>query len=1043
MNLICTTLSLWPQRSVVSIINIPPTLAVNKVERVGREAKHKLRKRDKPPPSSVVNRLPKMTSGLIQQVQNYPDQLSPAVLVRTSIHRDCKMKAISTITSYHTDPPEGAFRLPEVKDCPGVIVTIAKSSIPSAGLGLFLVSGPAEDHSVPPGTIIATYDGIFFKTQAERDHVKSDAYQSNYVWEGINPFNDQIIMVDGKDKTSYGPFINDGLSTKEANTEIVVGNDGKLYVKTTTWVNMHNEFFMSYGGPFWLDPNNWASLPRDVQMSVLKYYKCQPPTVTTTSESLCNTAVSTLDYDSRDTPYDEMSHENTHNILPTTDTLKNYDADNVKLHSNHTISDSGHNTHRIKVTRYSASRPSTNTTVTPPDSSGQLYRCFGTSRNGSTRISFPYLEDTLPALTQLLTKLQQIQRIEAPAVLRASLGSTATLPLIYWKKLDTTHYRDSPPDGACGWHTVAQLINRESTGRLLNLYTVQGLQKAAEILNNIGQISPYCSPEGLEGIHRATSWIRQKNPHSSCTLPYEYQLICGDFATFFPSQQATLFVQTSQAASGGDLLMPNDPHREWLRLHTTTGDPTEGHAFHTCTFPIEKIEALSAGKSFAQLSGGHFFLFPELSDEPFQCSTAIDDLARQLWDSVKGLETPLVIFPSHLVQSPNSRSPALTERTDDRKHEITSKHDTNTVKPNISMCSKSISVQTMPKGQYLSVQSSYGRDNTDQVRLTLGIIYSEQRKLIKQLFHSKTKTEFIHILTYMIQHNDQFTLCYWKQTDHTLYSSSIPDGACGWYTIATLKWRTSSMAQLNYQRIADCKTGMDIVKQLTSTSPNIRQETKVKSFQAQSWILSNRRTVFPDQYQLELNDFTEILHDTPVAIFTDSGVRNDSIINKMKDPGWIQMLHHTASPMGTEYLKWDDLMTITRRGNLAQLCGHHYWPFPYPTDDSRLCLEALQDLVLRIWDSMAGNQHDQYVTTPNTRNPHRTSSGTTGEDPHYSLNNLKHSATSPLDPNSSTSRPSPEMTGPTYSTVSPALDQITSTDHMQLYRKLRVARGGS
>jgi len=48
-------------------------------------------------------------------------------------------------------------------------------------------------------------------------------------------------------------FLNDGLSTKEANTEIVVGNHGKLYVKTTTWVTMHNEFFMSYGGPFWLD----------------------------------------------------------------------------------------------------------------------------------------------------------------------------------------------------------------------------------------------------------------------------------------------------------------------------------------------------------------------------------------------------------------------------------------------------------------------------------------------------------------------------------------------------------------------------------------------------------------------------------------------------------------------------------------------------------------------------------------------------------------------------------------------------------------------
>jgi hypothetical protein len=113
------------------------------------------------------------------------------------------------------------------------------------------------------------------------------------------------------------------------------------------------------------------------------------------------------------------------------------------------------------------------------------------------------------------------------------------------------------------------------------------------------------------------SWIRQKRPNSGCSLSYEYQLICGDFATFFNTFQATLFVQTSNATIGGDLLMPMDPHREWLRLHTTTGDPAVGHAFHLCTFPIDKIENISEGVSFVQLSGGHFFLFPELRDESF------------------------------------------------------------------------------------------------------------------------------------------------------------------------------------------------------------------------------------------------------------------------------------------------------------------------------------------------------------------------------------------------------------------------------------------
>jgi len=100
-----------------------------------------------------------VTSGNGQQDQKSLD-ISTGTSARTFLPRDRKMKAISTITSYHTNPPKRAFRLPLVKDFPGVIVTIAKSSIPFAGLGLFLVSGPAEDYSVPPGTIIATYEGI-------------------------------------------------------------------------------------------------------------------------------------------------------------------------------------------------------------------------------------------------------------------------------------------------------------------------------------------------------------------------------------------------------------------------------------------------------------------------------------------------------------------------------------------------------------------------------------------------------------------------------------------------------------------------------------------------------------------------------------------------------------------------------------------------------------------------------------------------------------------------------------------------------------------
>jgi len=240
-------------------------------------------------------------------------------------------------------------------------------------------------------------------------------------------------MVDGKNKTSYGPFINDRLSTEEANTEIVVGKDEKLYVKTTKRISVNNEFLMSYGGPYWLGPLNWALLPREVQLSVLNYYKCQPPPKPTTSECICSASAMSLDTEQTTDSVSDKLTSNSSTPTQPPNIARRHDRDTVEHHPNHSISDSGRPFHRVTVTRYQATRPPIEPQAILPGSSGHLYRCFGTSRNACTRISFPYLDDTLSALIQLLTNIQLIQRIEAPAMLRATLGTTETLPLVYWK----------------------------------------------------------------------------------------------------------------------------------------------------------------------------------------------------------------------------------------------------------------------------------------------------------------------------------------------------------------------------------------------------------------------------------------------------------------------------------------------------------------------------------------------------------------------------------------------------------------------------------
>jgi len=124
---------------------------------------------------------------------------------------------------------------------------------------------------------VATYDGLFFRTKDEQDLVRSDKYQSDYVWEGLNPFTGETVIVDGCPLNSYGPYMNDGLNYKDANATLVFGSDGKIYVETTTTVSKNAELLLSYGHLYWLDPAHWEKLPEETKHAILNYYKCDSP----------------------------------------------------------------------------------------------------------------------------------------------------------------------------------------------------------------------------------------------------------------------------------------------------------------------------------------------------------------------------------------------------------------------------------------------------------------------------------------------------------------------------------------------------------------------------------------------------------------------------------------------------------------------------------------------------------------------------------------------------------------------------------------------
>ena len=199
-------------------------------------------------------------------------------LPRVLLPRKAKTKAIDAIISTVLKPPSQAYRIPQIKDLPGVQVSVAISTIEGAGFGLFLTSGPSADGSAPAGTRLATYDGQWFVRTADIACIENFEHQSDYLWGKFNPLTRVYSIVDAADPLScYARYVNEGFFN--SNCEVVLGSDDVLYLVATTDISLNEELTMPYGAPFWTLPERWMSIPTFLQESVLQFYDCVPPNV--------------------------------------------------------------------------------------------------------------------------------------------------------------------------------------------------------------------------------------------------------------------------------------------------------------------------------------------------------------------------------------------------------------------------------------------------------------------------------------------------------------------------------------------------------------------------------------------------------------------------------------------------------------------------------------------------------------------------------------------------------------------------------------------
>ena len=159
----------------------------------------------------------------------------------------------------------------------GVSTAVGPSTIPDAGLGAFLISGPNNDHSASPGHIIATYEGTIHSSAQEYERVKAEEYVSDYVWEGEDPATHQLICVDAAAPDScIGRYANDGLSSHSPNVEMGFWK-GLTVLIAISDIEANEELFLSYGPEYWSDPARSLTLSQPTQRAMRMAYPSIPP----------------------------------------------------------------------------------------------------------------------------------------------------------------------------------------------------------------------------------------------------------------------------------------------------------------------------------------------------------------------------------------------------------------------------------------------------------------------------------------------------------------------------------------------------------------------------------------------------------------------------------------------------------------------------------------------------------------------------------------------------------------------------------------------
>ena len=441
--------------------------------------------------------------------------------------------------------------IPQMKN---QLLVVADSTIPGAGKGLFTLK------NVPAGTRICTYEGE--RLSKEDLPIPNIFPRFDYVWTN----NTLTIIIDGYNKTSFGPFMNDPADEELCNADIVQRNS-KVYVETTRELFSFEEVLTSYGGGYWADRfhlflDSIGKHHSDFQLRLIRNYKIRPlPSgrALTNQEVLIKTIP--LNYTIPD--------------LPEKTLLSNYVIDILR-------------------------------------------DTYGTSNTLSIQLGFPRFCRS-KHLHTLLTEIQSFPIRYAAGIIRRFLQKYPAITVHAWRLRDDSLYSTCRPDGTCGFQLLYQMHRRGRDGRnpdhFENIYLPKHLPGFKAFIKSL--IEGYentptrTDPGAIPKLQFFLQWL-ERDPKPAFELK---DWLSTDELFFLTALVDKHYTVMSYDPDRNAIPVLED-RENWIYLYHDTEFPGVAPSFN-----LDQIEVILRRNNFALFSHSHFYPFPTTT-------SLIDDLDR-------------------------------------------------------------------------------------------------------------------------------------------------------------------------------------------------------------------------------------------------------------------------------------------------------------------------------------------------------------------------------------------------------------------------------